>query len=137
VCNALRWLQLSAAVCAVVQEARVQAARSEGRAVPDLSAETQYSDRDNIVALITDEHRRVEMLYAAFCETKDPDDRMILVSATREWCMVKRLPCCCCRCCSHRCSPVLRSSTAAQLQHDQDAESARRLRGAGGLPGAA
>ena len=60
----------------------MQAARSEGRSVPDLSSDLRYGDRDSVIAVITDEHRRVEMLYRAFCESKDPDDRLILVSAS-------------------------------------------------------
>jgi hemerythrin superfamily protein len=47
--------------------------------VPDLSKETQYRDMNNIITIIQDEHQRVEVLYKAFQEAKDPDDRMILV----------------------------------------------------------
>ena len=47
--------------------------------MPDLTADLQYRDVDDLLSTIVDEHRRAELLYAAFKESRDPDDRLILV----------------------------------------------------------
>ena len=58
---------------------RAWQSKAAGGGVPDLSQDVQYSDEDNIVRVIEDEHRRAEFLFRAFMDARDPDDRMILL----------------------------------------------------------
>ena len=53
--------------------------KAESGSVPDVTRELKYSDEDDIVAIISDEHRAAEQLFGAFTESKDPDDRQIVL----------------------------------------------------------